>query len=253
MSNIELTVPRGYAEMTEKQIRYVAKLQASGQSEETIRVKCFLRFADIRPITGTDTVYWFVKPNLKGFFSMKVEEVMYFADKMDWLTRQYNGIKPAQKVAGLHPCDHLLRDTTFLQYLDAENYFQAYLFTNKAEYLYKLMATLYQSGDKYSNNATAKLAKRIQRRASATELQMATMWIVGVKEHFANKFKDLFVQSAFTESDAEPPKMYEIIRSQIRLLSGGDITKENAVLASKTWTALDELNEKCREARQQAS
>lgn len=251
MKEISLTVPRGYAEMTEQQTAYVAKLLLSGQTIENIRVKCFIRFAGIRPIVGNSEVYWFVKPKLRGFFSMKVEDVMYWSDRMDWLHQSYIGVHPAQKIGRYHPCHFQLRDTSFIQYIDAENYYQAYLHTADKQYLYKLMATLYQPGQKYNNDNTPKIARKIARKAKKHECQLALMWMMGIKELFAQKFSDLFVAAPFSEENPEPPNMYKIIRGQLRMLSGGDITKENAVLASKTWTALDELNEKCREARQQ--
>ena len=37
--------------------------------------------------------------------------------------------------------------------------------------------------------------------------------------------------------------------AQIRALTGGDITKEQAVLDADTWTALAELDAKAREAQ----
>jgi len=38
--------------------------------------------------------------------------------------------------------------------------------------------------------------------------------------------------------------------NQIRLLTEGDITKKKQVLASLTWDALKEMDDKCREAEE---
>lgn len=38
--------------------------------------------------------------------------------------------------------------------------------------------------------------------------------------------------------------------AQVRALTAGDVTKEQTVLNVDTWTALDELNSKAREARE---
>ncbi len=245
---IELTVPRGYSEMNEKQLRYVAALQVSGQSEEKIRTKCFIRFSGIKPIAHNGELYYFVKPKFKGTFSMMAEEVAYFSKKMDWISKYYIGITPIQKIGRYQAVDRLLRDITFAQYLSIENEYQAFLFTKKEQHLHKLMATLYLKGKKYDDSLTDKKAKRFA-RASEVEKIATIMWIMGIKEYFKIKFKDLFISFSSGEETDEAPDMLEIVNSQVRALTDGDITKENAVMQSQTWTALKELNNKAKESK----
>jgi len=250
---INLTVPRNYSEMTEKQVRYIAALQVAGQPEDSIRTKCFNRFAGIKPVAHIGDIYYFIhtKIKIKGFFNLNTSEVAYFAKKMDWLTKQYTGIKPCGRIGRYKACDELLRDTTFIQYLDAENFYQAFLFTKNEAHLYKLIGTLYQKGKDYDNSLTESRAKYFARKATEEEKLIATMWMMGVKEYFSHKFKYLFVRADQNE-DEEPvaPNMFEIMSNQIRLLTEGDITKKKQVLASLTWDALKELDDKCREAEE---
>jgi len=248
---INLTVPRNYNEMTEKQVRYVAALQVAGQPEEIIRTKCFNRFAEIKPVAHIGDTYYFVRPKIKEVFSLNTSEVAYFAKKLDWLTKYYTGIKPVAKIGRYKACDELLRDTTFIQYLDAENFYQAFLFTKNEAHLYKLMGTLYQKGKDYNNSLTDRRAKHIAMKATEVEKLIVIMWMMGVKEYFSKKFKHLFVRADQDEDD-EPvaPNMFEIMSNQIRLLTEGDITKKKQVLASLTWDALKEMDDKCREAEE---
>ena len=252
METINLTVPRNYSEMTEKQIRYVAALQIFGSSEEDIRTKCFIRFSGIRPLFLHKEKYWFKKKGLKKPFAMSVGEVHAFSKNMDWLTKRYVGISPCAKIGKYAPCDKLFRDITFLQYLDAENYYQAFLFKKEEKYLDKLIGTLYQPGKDYSNSLTEERAKYFARKASDEERLICLMWMIGVKEHFSRKFRFLFKRMDADE-DEEPttaPDMYGIMQAQIRVLTEGDITKREKVLQSLTWDALHELNEKIREAEE---
>ena len=249
MNKIELTVPRGYAEMNEKQLRYVASLQVSGQSEESMRTKCFIRFAGIKPVAHLGEIYFFIRPKFKGTFSLKAEEVAYFSKKMDWITKNYIGITPIQKIGRYQAVDRIFRDITFAQYLDAENYYQAFIFTKKEQYLHKLMSTLYQTGKKYDSSLTDKRAKYFARKASETEKIATIMWMMGVKEYFSIKFSYLFSVSSAGGDDQKAPDMFEIISNQVRALTDGDVTKQKAVLASNTWDALKELNEKAKEAK----
>ncbi len=248
---IDLTAPRDYSEMTEKQVRYVANLQIKGNNEEAIWTKCLIKFTGIRAIGGTSEVYYFAKKHLKGFFSMTIEETLEFSKKLNFVTKRYIGIRPQAKIGKYRPCDELLRDITFQQYLDAENYYQEFIFTKNVDALHNLMATLFQiPGHEYNNELTNKAIKRMK-RCSEVEKLMVVMWFVGIKEYFSNNFKYLFSRANTDEDDpTTAPDMLGIIRNQVRMLTEGDITKEDMVLAAPTWTALDEMNNKCREAKQ---
>ena len=251
MMNIELTAPRNYREMTEKQLRYVAALQLKKTKEEAIWTKCFIHFTGITPIGGTDAIYYFAKKHLKGFFSMQINEINAFAKKLDFLTCRYIGIRPIKKIGKYRPCDELLRDITFQQYLDAENYYQAFLFTKEEIHLFSLMATLYRiPGTNYDSEISEKALKRMAKCDEITRLTVI-MWMVGIKEDFSDRFNHLFNRLDVSEDEpTTAPDMLGIIRNQIRMLSGGDITKENSVLASPAWSALSEMNDKCREAKE---
>lgn len=76
------------------------------------------------------------------------------------------------------------------------------------------------------------------------------MWMIGIKEAFKKQWPYLFHSTnpddEFDQGTA--PDMHTIIQNQIRMLTGGDITKRSEVLSSSTWAALDELNTKARES-----
>jgi hypothetical protein len=251
MNTINLTAPRNYGEMTEAQVRYLAALQVSGMSEETIWTKCFIRFTGIKVISGTSKRYLFAKKHLKGFFRLSIEEVLFFSKRMNFLTKRFVGIRPMAKIGKYQVCDELLRDTTFIQYLEAENFYQAFLYTKDDVHLYKLMATLYQAEKEYDNNLTDKKLKYFARHTSETEKLIIVMWMIGIKEYFSNQFKYLFGRMEVDdEYGPTAPDMYSIIQNQIRLLTDGDITKREKVLSSNTWDALEEINAKIREAQE---
>lgn len=183
---------------------------------------------------------------------MTADEVAYFSKKMDWVNRQYIGIQPPK--SGKHkPCDKWMRDTSFIQFVDAENYYQAYLHTKNDQFLYKLMAVLYQHGDRYNNSIVPKLAKYFKHRP-VIEKHITIMWMVGLKSYFSRKYKFLFGNADMNNTDDcddnDIPDMAEIINNQLRILTEGDVTKRRLVLSANTIDALSELNEKCREYEQ---
>jgi hypothetical protein len=241
---INLIAPRNYNELTEKQLRYIVALQQAGTPEDTIRTKCFIRFTGLKPIARVHDNYHFILPKYKGLIALNSETVATFSKKMNWITKSYIGINPV-RIGNQRPCDKLLRDTLFIQYLDAENYYQAFIYTKDEKYIYKLMATIYPTGKKYDNERTEKRAKYFERKATNSDKSIVIMWMLGVKEYFARKFSFLFVAHE-TEGDisTQPIDMIEIINNQVRILTEGDVTKKEKVLQLQTWDALTELNEK---------
>ena len=140
-----------------------------------------------------------------------------------------------------------------MQYLEAENFYQAYLYKKEKKYLHSLIATLYQPADRYDNNLTDKLARKIGKRISETEEMQVLLWMIGVKQTFSRMWDDLFERKVRYSDDEEndsPPNMMEIINNQVRMLTDGDLTKKTAILKSNTWDAIDELNAKVREIKE---
>ena len=246
--NVELTAPTHYGELTDNQLRFVVNLKIAGNDEADLWRKCLIKFTGIQPAAGDDDRYYFTKKGVKEVFSLKLEELNYFAKQLSWLTKDYSGINPP-RIAGLKPVDNLLRDTLFEQYLEAENYYEAYIFTQEEENLMLMIAILYQQADRYHSRNNEKIMRRIRKRITPMEQLICFMWMLGVKQHFAEKWKYLFPRQGKKNDDEELviPDMEKIVRGQMRMLTNGDVTKEEKVLKSQTWSALDELNEQCRE------
>lgn len=253
MSVIDIEIPRNYGEMTDKQVRYVIALTVAGQEPEVIRAKCFLRFAGLKPVITVGDTSYFRRVKFPSIIRISVQDVAYFARQLGWLQSNYAGLRPPAKIARLHAPDSLLRNTLFMQYLEAENFYQAYIYKKEKKYLHSLIATLYQPADRYDNNLTDKLARKIGKRISDADEMLVLLWMIGVKQTFARMWDDLFerkVKYADDEDNDTPPNMMEIINNQVRMLTDGDLTKKTAILKSNTWDAIDELNAKVREVKE---
>jgi len=247
MSTIDLIAPISYEQLTEKQLRFVCALVLSGMEEEAIWTRCFVRFTGIVPMGEKDDRYYFKKRHVKGLFSLPMEAANEFIRTMSFLTRNHVGIRPLAKIKGFQPVQAQWEDVIFLQYLDAENYYQAYLHTKDEKYLNKLLATLYLKPDEsYDNDGTIARQSKIS-RCTPVEKTSCLLWVMGVKEYFSRKWPDLFAP-AHSVGDAAPD-MYAIIQNQMRVLTDGDITKRENVLSALAWDALDELNAQVSEAR----
>lgn len=245
--NINLTAPVSYEQLTERQLRFVASLVLFGMEEEAIWTRCFVKFTGISPMGEKDDRYFFKMKGIKGLFSIPMEAATEFIRTMSFLTRNHIGIRPIGKLCGLVPAQSRWEDVTFLQYLDAENFYQAYLHTKDSSYLNKLIATLYKKKGEPYDNEHSKARLRMISRLSNVEKTCCLLWVMGIKEFFSRKWPDLFAPSLTGGSDA--PDMYSIIQNQMRVLTDGDITKREQVLNALAWDALDELNAQVVEAR----
>lgn len=138
----------------------------------------------------------------------------------------------------VHP---YLQDTPFSLYLQAENYYRGYLDTRSPEAILALRDLLYPP----TKQTPVRPAKEVPQR----HVYLLLLWMVGLHAALADLYPDLFSRPA---ADADPsltdPRT--IMNTQIRALTGGDVTKTATVLQTETHTALTELNARAREAHE---
>lgn len=133
-------------------------------------------------------------------------------------------------LAGKAPIERELHGVPFSDYLQLENLWQGFLSSGAPEALTKMSELIWKG----------------QTQFVPADLYLVILWYSGLKAHFAVMFSSLF-RPAGNNTDID---MRRIMTAEIRALTGGDITKENAVLAADTWTALTELDAKACEAEE---
>ena len=242
---IELTAPRSWKELNPKQLQYAAWLLSQpDMTEEEIWTYAFVRFAKIKLKRKNGNEYIF-KIKRQPFF-LTDEEVLSFAKQFSYLTSGIDEILPLPKLAGLKPSDARLRGCNLSQYLAIENYYQAFIFTKKEEFLNNLCAAFYVKGN-FDDAKTAKLARRFAQLPFHSRYTVF-LWFSGLKKVLKNHFPNYFVEME-TDPDQEPtpPNMRKQIEQMLRALSGGDVTKVNAIYGVETWAALAELDAKALE------
>lgn len=122
----------------------------------------------------------------------------------------------------------------FEKYLEIENLYQSYLVSHKADCLDDMAALLYDDPKNLDD---------------ASRLNVFQWW-AGLKNLFSQRFTSLFRPSGGS-STIDQYKLMQIVNAQIRALTGGDITKYDAVMHSDTWTAITELDAKAADAERQ--
>ncbi len=148
-----------------------------------------------------------------------------------------------ESIQGFKAVDPLLHRVMFRDYLNMEKYYQGFLATKQERYALGLAGLLYSLSPSQGGRELTAI--------DDAELTNCMMWYSYVKKQFAKVFRHFFKPAAVVPG-ASPSGVnwLEQMNAQIRALTDGDITKENAVLEKDCWRALTELDAKAREAEE---
>lgn len=126
-----------------------------------------------------------------------------------------------------------LHGVTFSDYLQMENLYQGFIASHDPQALIELAGILYP-GIKPKHVDDVLLFAILQ-------------WIVQLKGLFRKMWPNFFKPASGSVSS---PSMLEVMNNEIRVLTGGDVAKEDAIFATECWRALTELDYKGREAEE---
>ena len=134
---------------------------------------------------------------------------------------------------GIHrPVRADFQNVSFGDFLALDNLYQGFLQTKQSELLHDMALVMYQT-------------KHIH--LSKVEQINIFYWFTSLKRWFANMFSHFFKMEQAGENSSTVLSFKELqqnMNTQIRALTGGDITKEKEVLEMDCWRALTELDAK---------
>lgn len=232
-----LTCPRSWKEMTQGQLRYALHVIGSGlHSPEENRTLMLIRFTGIEVLKKTPGG-WACAVHVSGrkrrhFFFLQVWQVQEFIKQLEYVDSFETMDVRLESVQGFKAVDAMLHGVRFHDYLQMEKYYQGYLATKEEHYAIGLAQLLYPGGVTAIDNA---------------EMTGCIMWYSYVKKQFASRYFRHFFRPA---PEAKTVDWLEQMNAQIRALTDGDITKEQAVYEKDCWRALTELDAKAREAEE---
>lgn len=243
---INLTAPRYWNELNEKQLIYASWLLTQGNmSEPEIWAYAFVRFTGLKVVVALDNDSAIYKKGRQRL-TLTTEEVYNFARQFKYLTEGVQEIVPLKRLRRLPASDSRLRGATFAQYLACENNYQAYIFTKDEKYLNRLCACFYFKGS-FDDGKTVVLSKKFARLPIHVR-QITFLWFTGLKKVLIKQFPNYFVQVDIEEGEEpQAPNMRKQIENIMRTLSGSDVTKVDSIYKVETWTALAELDAKAHE------
>lgn len=229
---LRVNVPAAWEELTEEQLYYILHLLSWGFPAENVQLYAFVQFAGLYIVhTEGDTL---IVRRGRKLYPLSRRDVLLGAMTLDFIDQPPQLPQRPDKWRGKKAVDAELHGVPFGVYLQLENYMQRYLAQPDESLLVAMGRLLYP-----------KTPKRL--RQPRLFAYLVLHWMTGLKLLFARLYPDLFKPA---QPDGVMPDLREVMLAQIRALTAGDVTKEHEVLNVDTWTALAELNEKAREARE---
>lgn len=237
---LHLTCPHSWKEMTQEQLRYALHVIGCGlYSSVEGRTLMLLRFTGIE--VKEKTPYgWACSVSValpkgkqrKHQFFMQSWQVQDMIKQLAFVDGYETFDVRLESIGGFEAVDGLLHRVMFQDYLNMEKYYQGYLATKQQRYALGLAGLLYPGGVTAIDDA---------------ELTNCVMWYSYVKKQFSKSFRHFFKPAP---EGGKAVDWMEQMNAQIRALTDGDITKEDAVFKKDCWRALTELDAKAHDTEE---
>ncbi len=235
-ATLDLTLPRSWSDLDDSRLRYAYALKHAGlHTPGEIRALCLVRFAGLHPVRGRAPQDCCLLRRGRRVYCVPRRLLAVAAEGLSFLDGVPDTPVRLSVWKGCKAASPMLYEMDFGTYLRIENYWQAFLASHDEGAVDRMSVLLYEG------LAPQDAADGLLRYAVAC-------WYSALKEVLAGKFPHLFRHAG--GADAQPPDMAAVMNAELRALTGGDVTREQAVRAVGCWRALEELNAKAREAEE---
>ena len=268
MKKFNIILPESWDELTDKQLLMVYRLFASDLSAAEVKTLCMMKWGGLKVLASLPMKRFLIKrdnvfdkpdekrkacfissmarklrPKAKEVVILRLRQIQRATSVLDYL----DSFAPIPvRIARIGKYRALPADfekVPFEEFLFVENLFQGYLNTQSDELLLQMAQVMYASDHVKPDKA---------------QFIGIFYWMASLKQYFATQFSN-FYKPASNSSDGNllgsgQTDIYRQLRestnAMIRALTGGDITKEAAIMKMDTWRALTELDAKAREAEE---
>ena len=242
MEIFNITLPSNWAELSDKQLHIVYRLFARDLSAAEIKTLCLMKWNGLKVLSQLPDKRFLIRRG-KEEVILSTRQIQQATSDLDFLDSFAPMPVRIAQIGKYHALPADFEKVPFEQFLYVENLFQGYLNTQSDELLLQMAQVLYASDHVKPDKA---------------QLVGIFYWMASLKQYFAGLFSN-FYKPAGANSDGNllgggQSDLYSQLRdstnAMIRALTGGDITKEAAIMKMDTWRALTELDAKAREAEE---
>lgn len=228
---IDLSIPKGWQDLSDKQLRFVYRLLNGNYSLAQVKTMCLLKWANMKVIRREGAMF-FMRYQ-KQVFPISALQIAEAIQNMEWLGDFPQFPVRLSRIGFHRPVRADFQDVSFEDFLTLDNLYQGYLQTQNKQLLQEMACILYKS----------RFIKLNQEEATSI-----FYWFTSMKRYFANLFTHFFTNAQEgTATSLSFKQLQDNMNTQIRALTGGDITKERDVLRMDCWRALTELDAKAKD------
>lgn len=227
---IDLSIPKGWHELPDKELRFVFRLLQGEYSLPKIKTLCLLRWGHLKVVRREGAV--FIVRLQKQTFPLSALQISEAVQSLDWLGDFPRNPVRLSRIGIYRPVRADFQNVSFGDFLALDNLYQGFLQTQDPALLHDMALIMYQT-----------------RHIHLSKVEQINIfyWFTSLKRWFANMFTHFL---RMEKADVNSPtvlsfkELQQNMNTQIRALTGGDITKEREVLAMDCWRALTELEAK---------
>lgn len=244
--HLQLTVPESWEELTQEQLRMVLNVLATFSPMEA-KVVLLMRLCGFYIDTAVEKCFRCYTAETKEVFFLQTWQVQWCIEHLSFVDGFEGFSVRLDSIDTLQPVDELLHGVPFEDFLDMDVNYQLFL-SNKEDtsYLQTIGRFLYRPCVEEEHLADPENYDQEYEFTPGERLN-CFLWFSWVKAQFSEWFPNYFT-SGRARGSVDHMKLLHDKQTQIRALTGGDITKEKEILKMDCWTALYELDAKAKEA-----
>ena len=238
-----ISLPTSWAELTDKQLLMVFDLFSRDLSSAEVKTLCLMKWNRLRVLASLPHHRFLIRRKGEPEVALSARQIQQATSVLDFL----DSFAP-MPVRISHIGEHKaitadFEKVPFEQYVYVDNLFQGYLNTQQEDLLLQMAQVLYASDHV---------------KPSKAHLIGVFYWMASLKQYFAGLFSNFYKPAPTADNGnllgGGQTDIYRQLRdstnAMIRALTGGDITKEDAIMKMDTWRALTELDAKAREVEE---
>ena len=237
-----ISLPTSWAELSDAQLQMVYSLFSRDLSAAEVKTLCLMKWNHLKVLATLPRHRFLIKRG-KEVVPLRIRQIQQATSVLDFLDSFAPMPVRIARIGKYHALPADFEKVPFEQFLYVENLFQGYLNTQSDELLLQMAQVLYASDHVKPTKA---------------HLVGIFYWMASLKQYFAGLFSNFYKPAPAKGDDnllgSGQPDIYRQLRestnAMIRALTGGDITKEAAIMKMDTWRALTELDAKAREAEE---
>ena len=239
--HIDLAVPQGWHELSDKQLRYAFELIAKGFTSDEIKTLCLFRWSGLSVRHHHNAE--FICRLGKRTFRLTALQIAECLPALDWLDTIPPQPVCISRIGRYRPFAPDFSEVAFEKFIICDNLYQGYLATRCDDLLDQLASILYNHNLSPHNLSPA-------HRVSIF------YWFASVKDLFARLYPNFFQTASQPDNllgGSRLPsgaQIQQAVNAMIRALTKGDITKEREILALDTHRALTELDAQAKEYKE---